>query len=69
MEPEFRTRAAADYNALAAALPKMTKVQLVAFMKAGGRENFCGLVTKEALVSAAHLDQYHAWYPYMEAVI
>lgn len=66
MIPEFRERATADYNALEAMLQKLTKAQLRDFMTQGGREHFCGLVTKADLVSAAHLDQYHAWYPYVE---
>ncbi len=66
MEPEFRAQAMADYNALELALAKLTKPALVAFMKAGGRVNFCGLTTKGDLLRSAQSDQYHTWYPYVE---
>jgi hypothetical protein len=68
MIPEFRERATADYNHLEAVMVKLTKKQLRDFMAQGGREHFCGLNTKEALVTAARMDQYMAWYPYMEEV-
>jgi hypothetical protein len=68
MIPEFRTRALDDYNALEAALRKLTKRQLVDFLEEGGRTNFCGLVSRESLILTAHCDQYYAWYPYVEEV-
>ena len=64
--PEFQARAKADYESLVQALSKMTKPQLVNFMSNGGRKNFCGLQNKESLASTALMDQYMAWYPYME---
>lgn len=65
---KFRVSAKADYLALEVQLLKLTKAQLQAFLVQGGREHFCGLITKEELVSAAHRDQYYSWYPYVEEV-